>query len=119
MYRLTNRRLEAARPILDEYQTRLFSHQSFDAQALEYELREVWGIGYQELKDVAADMVKQDRYREVALFYMERSNPGTGVAAEFKPVLAKAYGVRSYDQPDRDAKREAFWADVFGRGPAA
>lgn len=114
MYRLTEKRLARAEGILEKYRAELFAKRSFSAQSFERELCELWQVGYQQMKSIARDMLTKERYREVAAYYMEHSNPGTGVAAEFKLPLASLYGVRPYDAPEREEMRKKFWADVLG-----
>jgi hypothetical protein len=58
MYRLTNRRLSAATTILEKYRAKLFGSHQIEPMHLEQELRDLWDIGYQELKDVMIDMLK-------------------------------------------------------------
>lgn len=113
MHRLTERRLASAQAILERYRADLFDRHSFNAQSFERELRELWKLGYHEMKSIARDMLKNKRYREVAAYYMEYSNPGTGVAAEFKLPLASLYGIKSYDAPEREEMRKKFWAGVY------
>lgn len=112
MYRLTQRRLAAVEPVLEEYRAELFDRHSFDARSLESELRGAWGLGYQELKGIMCDMLKRARYREVAAYYMEHSS-STGVVLEFQQPLARLYGVEWYHAPEREEKRSKFWLDVL------
>lgn len=107
------KRRESAQPILENYRAKLFANRSFDAQAFERELRDLWKTGYQEMKSISLDMLKNERYREVAAYYMEHSNAGTGVAAEFKLALASLYGVKSFHAAECDDMRERFWTRVF------
>ena len=58
-------------------------------------------------------MAKNERYREVAVYYMEQSNAGTGVASEFKSPLASVYGLKTFDAPERAEMQEKFWANVL------
>ena len=113
MFRITERRLANAEAILEKYRGELFAKRSFDAQSFERELRDLWQTGYQEMKSVALQLLKNERYREIAVYYMEHSNPGTGVAAEFKVPLASVYGVKSFDGPEREQMQTRFWASVF------
>ena len=114
MYRLTEKRLARAEGILEKYRAELFAKRSFSAESFERELRELWKVGYQQMKSIARDMLNKERYREVAAYYMEHSNPGTGVAAEFRLPLASLYGIRSYHAPEREQMRTKFWARVLG-----
>lgn len=115
MYRLTEKRLASAEPILEKYRAQLFASRSFDAQAFERELRDLWQTGHQEMKSVAQQLAKSERYREVGVYYMEHSNAGTGVASEFKGPLASVYGLKAFDVPERVEMQAKFWASVFGR----
>ena len=112
MYRLTEKRLRSAMAVFEECRQRLFAEHSFDALILERHLKTAWGIGYQELKDVMQDMLRNARFREVAVFYMEHSNT-PGVVSEFKEPLARVYGISHYDAKDREARRKAYWEEVF------
>lgn len=112
MYRLTDRRLASARPILQRYHDQLMKHHSIVVSKLEQELRDLWGIGYQELKDVIIDMVKKNTFPELAVYYMEHS-PGAGVVCEFQRPLAEIYGISHFHHADREQKRQEYWARVF------
>lgn len=118
MYRLTDRRLAAAREILDRYADWLNERHHIDPGMLEKELRETWDIGYQSLKDIIADMLNHERYRLVAAYYMQHQN-ATGPVSEFQPHLARLYGTRMYDPFDPEGKRKAFWEAAFGETGAA
>ncbi|MCK4660338.1 MAG: hypothetical protein KAV82_12515 [Phycisphaerae bacterium] len=113
MYSLTEKRLASAEAILENYRAQLFAQRPFDAQSFERELRDLWQTGYQEMNSVALQLLKNERYREVAVYYMEHSNPGTGVAAEFKLPLASVYGVKTFDAPEREEMQKRYWANVF------
>ena len=113
MYSLTEKRLARAKEILEKYRAELYTKRSFSVPSFERELRELWKVGYQEMKSIARDMLNKERYREVAAYYMEHSNSGTGVAAEFKLPLASLYGVRSFETPERERMQERFWTSVF------
>lgn len=113
MYKLTKKRLQAAKPILDQFEEQLRIHRFVVVGQLESELRRLWGIGYQELKDVFIDMLKQDIYAELAVYYMENSNGGSGVVSEFQRPLAKVYGVPHYHHAEREQKKEEYWAQAF------
>ncbi len=113
MYRLTEKRLASAETIFENYRAKLFANRCFNAQIFERELRDLWKTGYQEMKSIALQLLKNERYREVAVYYMEHSNPGTGVASEFKLPLASLYGMKLFGAPEREEMRESFWASVF------
>ena len=108
MYKLTPRRLEKAKDILEHYRETLFLRFTYNTDQFEKALRECWNLGYRELKDIATDMLKHERYKHIAVYYMEHSNLPV-VVSEFKPVLAKVYGIQCYHAPDLKQKREAFW----------
>jgi hypothetical protein len=116
MYRLTQKRLASAEAILEKYRAQLFANKSFDARSFELELRHLWQTGYREMKWVAVQLLKNERYREVAVYYMEHSNPATAVATEFKRPLASIYGVKAFDAPEREQMQKKFWANVFHSG---
>lgn len=110
MYRLTERRLQKAANILEKYRDQLHTRFHFDARQFEMELRECWGTGYRGIKSVVKDMLKNDRYRHVAVYYMEHANAPV-VVSEFKLPLAKVYGIRRYDSAETEQKRNEFWAN--------
>jgi hypothetical protein len=113
MFGLTDKRLEEAKPILEKYRDELFRSRSFNSRSLEDELRKLWKIGYQALKEPMCELVeKKDRYREVAAYYMEQPT-GPGVVEEFKQTLADLYGIRVYNDPTREQMREKYWARTF------
>jgi hypothetical protein len=117
MYRLTDRRLESARPILEKYRAALIANKGFHPGSLEQELRQCFAVGgtplgYQSLKDIMIDMLKRERYRHVALYYMEHQNP-TGPVSEFQGPLARAFSMPQYDRQDREGKRKQFWGAFF------
>jgi hypothetical protein len=112
MYRLTQKRLDAAKDILSKYRKQLFSQHSFDAGMLELELRQIWNVGYRPLKDIMIAMLAEDSFREVAAYYMQNSN-APGPVSEFKRALAEMYGVTHYDAQDRREMQDAYWTNVF------
>jgi len=109
MYRLTERRLQTAQGILEKYREQFLRNLQFDAHTFEQELRKCWHLGYQEFKSIARNMLRIPRYRHVAVFYMEKINAPV-VVSEFQAPLARVYGIRHYDDPERQQKREKFWA---------
>lgn len=110
MFKLTDRRFAVAEPILERYLGQFLTAGEFDVQGLERELYETWNVTYRELKDVAIQLVEIPRFRRFAAYYMENSNGIRGlVATEFKEVLAKLYGTKWYDAPDREQRRQEFW----------
>ena len=112
MYRLTDRRLAKAEHLLEKYRSELSEHGRFNVTVMDRELKELWDIGYQELKGVIIDMYKnRERYQYVAVYYMEHSND-TGVAGEFRPSLADAYGLKHYRNDAIDASRTLFWENA-------
>jgi hypothetical protein len=112
VYKLTKRRLDAAEPILEKYRSHLHKSRHMQSMVLERELRDCWGIGYQELKDIIIDLAKTDRYRLVAAYYMQHQN-APGPVSEFQKPLADLYGTPHYDPFDKDGKQKAFWENAF------
>lgn len=112
-YRLTNRRLLKATPILEEAFAFIVNNR---AKSLPYDfemkLRSCWNIGYQELKDVMADMLKYDRYKYLAVLYMETSSC-PGVVTEFQSVLRKLHGVKCYSPVTYSEDRKPFWEGFY------
>ena len=109
MYRLTTNRLAKAKPILEKYRRKLYEDFSFDARMLEKELKECWDLGYQEIKQIAEEMLNMPRYKYVAIYYMEHGG-APGVVSEFQGLLAAVYGIRDYHAPDRDQISKELWA---------
>jgi len=112
VYKLTELRLEAATEILDRYRAQLHKSHHMESRSLERELRDCWGVGYQALKWIMMDLLKTDRYRLVAAYYMQHQNP-PGPVQEFKRSLAELYGKQRYDLSDKDGKQKAFWDKAF------
>lgn len=113
MYRLTDRRHSQARDALERYRHELHDNRYINCDRLEEELRELWHIGYQELKDIFEDMLRRfPQYEHLAAYYMENVNP-TGVVSEFQDPLAKLYGIDWYYAANREAKRDEYWARAF------
>ena len=109
MYKLTKKRFEAAKSILDDYRYRLHTTGSFSRQVFESELRSCWQLDHQELKAIIKDLAKLPEYQYLAAYYMEDSS-GMGAVSEFQPVLADLYGITSYyHSEDREEKRKSFW----------
>lgn len=124
MARLTEERLDVARPILDRYRDKLRRDRFFSAHAIERELSDALRLGHQEVTGVVVDLLEMPDYRLVAAYYMENVNADMlgppdqarrdpGVAAEFMSPLAVLYEIESYGAPDRDAKRAEFWRRAF------
>ena len=112
MYRLTDRRLAKAKQLLEGYRSNLAEHGRFNVSVMDHELKEIWNIGYQELKGVIIDMFENhERYRYVAVYYMEHSN-ATGVVGEFQDPLADAYGITHYHDDMLAESRQRFWANA-------
>jgi hypothetical protein len=110
MYKLTERRLAKAKPILETYRKQLHTSGFMAASNLESELRKCWNVGYQALKGIMIDLSKLPRYRYVAARYMESGCPG--VVTEFQRTLSELYGMDSLLSRDKKAKKEAFWGKL-------
>lgn len=110
MYTLTEKRLEEAKPILNEFRDRLHSEGSIDALDFERRLIEGLGCGKVDFKEVSKQLLKTDEYLYLAAYHMENSNgPRDLVALEFKTSLAKIYGVDIYGSEGMEEARERFW----------
>lgn len=108
MYKLTQRREAKALPILDGAYASLANRGRFDVHALERELRECWNVGYHELYQILEDSFRNDRWRYVSVYYMERVQPA--LTMELRHALTKAYGVRRGSaKSEWDACRMKFW----------
>ena len=113
MYKLTERRLILAQKILEDYRAELTRNKRFSAGLLERALKDVWVIGYQSIKEIMIDVLKNhERYGFVAAYYMEHINAPV-VVLEFKRPLAKAYGISHYDSDERKNARESFWRNAY------
>ncbi len=113
MANLTPQRLTRAADILERYRSALFTGRKYDTGQFEHELRDLWTVGYQELKGIMIDLAGHGRFQEVAAYYMEHSN-APGVVSEFQRPLTELYGVRSYHHsPDFEEKKAAFWERAF------
>ena len=112
MAKLTERRLEAAKPILERYRDNIIASHSLEVHSLEQELKDCLKLGYQELKHIMIDLAKTSRYRLVAAYYMQHQN-GNAPVSEFKPTLARLYGTADYDPFDKDGKQKRFWENAF------
>jgi hypothetical protein len=109
MSSLTKSRLEKATPILERHRTKLMNEGDFRVSELESELKTCWGVGYTDLKSIMPEMLKNERFRLVAVRYMEQSNGGTIVVSSgFKGYLAEVYGIKNHDLEGVDAKKK-FW----------
>lgn len=108
MYRLTQRRLQKAQSILDEAFIFLVKTKG---QAFPYDfernLRNCWNIGYQELKDIMKDVLKEEKYKYLAVLYMEAG--GECVVCEFQAPLAKVHGLKYFTRDGLLANRHKFW----------
>lgn len=116
MYRLTDRRKAKARDVLDRYTRQLHDTRSIEGIRLELELRQLWGLGYQTLKDIMIDILSNHpEYVHLAAYYMEHSNVNVqSVVVEFQRPLAKLYGLSSwYHDDEKETKRKAFWEKAF------
>lgn len=107
MYKLTKVREAKALSILKEAYQSLRVRGCFDVYAFERELRGLWNIGYHELYDVMEDAFRDQRWRYVAVYYMERIS-GPCLTCELRHALTKAYGVEKWN--DKTA-----WADARAR----
>lgn len=114
MYRLTEKRFRDAGDILKRYREQLFRAKRFDVGSFERELRDLWDVGYQELKSIVRDMANHGRCEELAVYYMENSNSSVGVVMEFQAPLAKIYGITHYHAKDREQRQREYWARALG-----
>ncbi len=113
MASLTENRFNKAQPIFDRYTRILLETQHLPFPEFEKELKELFGMGYQELKGVMIDLSKKTEYVLLAARYMEEGYPS--VISEFKHHLATLYGVENFHGPDRDEKQKEFWAKAFAQ----
>jgi len=59
MARLTERRFQQAENILEEYRNLLFTNLEYSADKFEAELKKCWEVGYQEIKDLMIDLIRE------------------------------------------------------------
>lgn len=112
MATLTDKRLAAAKDILEKYRKWLHESGEMDARQFEAELRKCWDTGYLTIRTIVKDMVKNHpRYKYVAAYYMENGDPN-GTGAHFRPALAKLYGTKQVAGEEREKKRAAFWKKI-------
>jgi HJR/Mrr/RecB family endonuclease len=114
MYRLTELRKSQAREALDRYTRQLHDSRAIIAGQFEHELRQLWGLGYQSVKDIMIDILSNHaEYAHLAAYYMEHSN-APGVVSEFQQPLANLYGLNSwYNDEEKEIKRAAYWDNAF------
>lgn len=114
MNELTPDRKEIAKDILARYTIALHNNRRISVTPFELELRQVWNMGYSEIKDVMIDIIKNhSEYTHLSAYYMENSNP-VGVVAEFQQPLTELYGLSSwYYDADKESKRNEFWNNAF------
>ena len=117
MANLTDHRKVQAREIFDRYNRELHDTGAIENFRLESELLQLWGISYQSLKPIMIDIVRNHpEYEHLAVYYMERSG-SAGVVSEFQRHLARIYGLSSYHDDEREAKRAAYWKDALEEMP--
>lgn len=115
MYKLTKRREDKALTILVESHEALVVSGAFDVHDFERKLRDCWGVGYHELYAILDDACKDERWRYVAVYYMERIMPA--LTMELRSALAKAYGMANQGEgSDWQVCRKKFW-DQSGISP--
>lgn len=116
MERLTKQRILIARDVLDKYTRELHNTRHINTTSLELELRKMWDMGYQTLKDVMIDMLSHSEYAHLAAYYMENSGLAglESVVGEFQRPLAELYGLSSwYNDSRKDELRNAYWEKTF------
>lgn len=111
MYKLTPTRIKKALPILEEYRRKLYTDFGFSAYALDSELQKCWNIWYQQLKDIFEDMLKNERYHYVAIYFMEHCNHFECISgvSDFEEPLYKAMGINRNDTRDVKEISREFW----------
>lgn len=107
-YRMTDRRMEKAQPILDTYRGRWVKSGFYDVQQFENEIKQTLDLHYKQAQDVLVDLLKNQRYQLMVLYYMQHHNV-PGPPSEFKRHLAKAYGLKIYDCSEREEAQNSFW----------
>lgn len=115
-YKLTEKRLKKAESILDAAFSLLIKNKAkeFLPRSFELDLCECWNVGYKELKFIMLDMLSHEKYKYLAVRYMEHTD-GTGVKVEFQRHLADIHGVSEYNRLTYDKDRELFWNGFISR----
>lgn len=127
----TAERVQQAAPILDRYNEQLHREGEINTYALEFSLREAWGLGYQCLKPVIIEIMQNfGKYEHLAAYYAEFSNQAMMgplerpfyeqdakamyVIEEFQSPLARLYGASDwyYDETLAE-KRRRYWERVW------
>jgi hypothetical protein len=117
-YRLTEKRLLKATPILDEAFEYIVKNRAKRLpDGFEGELTRCWDITYQELKYFMKDMLELERYKYLAVLYMETSNC-THIVSEFKKPLEHVHGLESYSHDTFPEERKPFWEEFCRCYPA-
>jgi hypothetical protein len=112
MSELTPEQFEQAKDIIEKYRDCLFRTKWMNAHSFEREIRELWQLGYQDIKELIEELSHHGRCEQVAVYYMEHSNGGR-VVSEFQGRLAEIYGIDWYYADDRPAKQAAYWERTF------
>ncbi|QDV62187.1 restriction endonuclease [Crateriforma conspicua] len=114
MYRLTEKRKREAQTVFDKYTRDLHDHRWINTTRLEAELRSIWDLGYQEIKDVMIDMAEHHtELTHLSAFFMEHNNP-MGVVSEFQETLARLYGLSGWNtDSNQESARKAYWERAF------
>lgn len=109
--KFTTKLLRSAQTILDNAFDALVETQGkYTVSQIENDLRTVWNTGYQELKPIFIDMAKRDdKYKYIAVRYMETSNSSVGVVSEFQRPLAQHYGIKKFSNLSMEEDRRRFW----------
>ncbi len=89
MYKVTERRMNEAQHILNNYNQKLEENGSFCPGILEQELKQVWGTGFKEIKSAMVDLYKNNggKHGRVAEYYMRNQAPENMMVSQFKNAL--------------------------------
>jgi len=113
-YKLTEKREEKATPMLEEAFEFLVKTEGGSLPAgFERDLMACWGFSsYKTLKPIMSDMLRHERYKYLAVAYMEK--PGlNAIVSEFKSPLAKLHGHRSFNPEKYKEDRKQFWNEFI------
>jgi hypothetical protein len=103
--------LSVAIPILNRYCTVLKDSKMIHCKMFALELSQALGVSQEDV-DEAISYLDGELKSHLVLLYIMQHRSG-GPLEQEKPVLAKAYRVKDYDQFDRPARQDAYWTKAL------
>jgi len=111
-YRLTEKRLREARPILDAaFEFLVEMRGAYLPAQFERDMTRCWGVGHKELKQIMDDLLRHDQYKYVAVRYMECNF--CRLTRECQAFLKKFHGIKTYDEKTYPEIRKPFWDEFI------